>query len=557
MASGAEIIAKTLDKEGVKYVFSLPDGWIMPVYEELERLGIGIILMRHEQAAANAADGWARIKRELGVVLTAVGPGIANIMPGLAQAFYAGSPVLALGGRAPIKNIDRMAFEEIDGYRWVERFTKFSKLCISTCRLYEYIQDAIRNALTPPMGPAFLEIPKDVSGGYCEEEFEYLPPDKYRVIGRLYGDPRLIKKAVDLIINAERPFIIAGSGVYWSGGCEELVKLAEIIKAPIATEGLAVGCISSEHSLYGGHAGIGLISREADLIITAGARFDEFLGFGENPDFYSNDVKIIHIDINPYIIGKNRPVDIGIWGDAKAVVSQLIEEIRRRRFRRGESEWSDTVGYLIKAFYEKAEKEADSDEKPIRPQRLMKEVREFAGRDSIFILDGGDTTAWAYLYLKAYGPGQVVWSQGPLGHIGGGIPMGIAAKLAEKDKTVYVITGDGSFLMNAVEIDTAVRYKIPIIVVIANDSAWGDVYHNRVLLSGKEDSGKYALLAEEKYDKFAESLGAYGEHVSDPGEIREALKRAIDSGLPAVVDVKTSRKYISPLSQLLGVARKK
>lgn len=557
MVEGSEIIARSIANENVRYVFSLPDGWIMPIYEELEKLGINVILMRHEQAAGNAADGWSRMTKGLGITLVAVGPGTANLMPALAQAYYAGSPVLALGGRTPYKNLDKMAFEEVDAYRWVEMYTKWSKTCPFTCRLHEYIQDAIRHALTGRMGPVFLEIPKDVSGGICREKIHYETPERYRPAGRIYGDPGLIKKSVELIKSSERPFIIAGSGVYWSDGCSELVKLAELIQAPVATEGLGVGCISNNHPLYASHASIGLISKEADLIVSIGAKFDEFLGFGRDDAFYAKDIKVIHIDIDPAVIGKNRPVDVGIWGDAKAVIDQLINAIKSENGGKNGLQWSNAVRVLIQAYYNQVEKDALSDEKPIKPQRLMKDLRDFADKESIFILDGGDTTAWAYLYLKSYKPGQVVWSHGPFGQIGSGIPMGIAAKLAYLDKPVFVVTGDGSFLMNAVEIDTAVRYDVPIIIVIANDSAWGDVYHNRILLSGREESGKYALLAGERYDEFAKSLGGYGETVTDSEDIKNALKRAFDSGLPAVVDVRISRAYVSPLSQVQGVIKKK
>lgn len=557
MPKGSEIIASSLEKEGVKHVFTLPDGWIMPIYEELEKRGIKIISMRSEQAAASAADGYARSTRKLGVVAVAVGPGVANIMPSLAQAYLAGSPVLALGGRTPFSNIDKMAFEEVNVHTWVEKYTKYSRLVLSTCRLNEYVQDAAREAMTGRMGPTLLEIAKDVSLGNCESDIVYESPERYRPAGRIFGDPSAIERARELIEKSERPVIVVGSGAYWSGACEEVVKMAEAIRSPVATEGLAVGCIPTLHPLFGGNANVGIITRYADLIIAIGARFDEFLGFGRDESFYSEGTKVIQIDVDPSVIGKNKPVDVGIWGDAKAVSGQILDSLsKNRKESPKESEWSSNTSFIIKSYYNRMEEEAASDETAIRPQRLMRDLREFAGENGLFILDGGDTTAWAFLYLRSYRPGQIIWSHGPFGMIGTGISMGIAAKLGNPERDVYVVTGDGSFLMSAVEIETAVRYGIPMVVVVMNDMTWGDVYHNRILATGKKESGKYAMLEGRKYDEFAKSLGGYGETVLNPGEITSALKRARDSGFPSVVDVRVSREFNSPLSQIQGFLKR-
>ena len=423
--------------------------------------------------------------------------------------------------------------------------------------LNEYIQDAARNAMSGRMAPDLLEIPKDVSSGECAEEVFYEDRERYRPAGRIYGDPSSINRSTELISRSERPVIIAGSGAYWSGACEEIVGLAEAIQAPVVSEGLAIGCIPSEHPLNGGHASVGLLTKYSDLIIAVGARFDEFLGFGRDKTFYGEEAKVIQIDVDPAVLGKNRPVDVGIWGDAKAVLGQMIESVSANPDRYAKKrEWGNTTGFLLKSYNDRVEKEADSDESPIRPQRLMRDLREFAGKDAQFILDGGDTTAWAYLYLKSYRPGQVMWSHGPFGMIGTGIPMGIAAKLAYPDKPVYVVTVDGSFLMGGVEIETAARYKLQITVVVMNDLVWGDVYHNRILLTGNRESGRYALLEGRRYDDFAKSLGGYGETVTNPAGIIPALRRARESGLPSVVDVRVSKEFNSPLSQVQGFLKR-
>ncbi len=558
--NGGKIVAKVLKVEGIKCVFTLPSGEILPILEELVEEGIQVVTTRHEQAAGNAADGWARVTRSPGVCVVPAGPGFANLIPAIIQAFYAGSPVVAISGHSPHKYVDMDAFEEIDGVEIVSSVTKWAKRCMFTERIHEYLQEAFRYAVSGKMGPVLLEVPKDVLQGKCSvERIKIVPPERYRSKGRVYGDPKLVKKAVDLLVASEKPLIIAGSGVYWSGAWLELVKLAELLSIPVACEGLAVGCIPYDHPLYVGNAIGNPFMRNADVLLVVGAKFDEFLGFGRDPSFYSDDVRVIRIDVEFSEIGKNRPVDVGIVGDAKAVLSQMLKIIGETASTVSEERnWAKKFRSAWISLSESFDKVAESSEKPIRPQRLMKEIREVVDEDTICILDGGDTTVWAYLYLRAYRPGQIIGSQGPFGHLGAGIPMGIAAKLAYPDKKVFVITGDGSFLFNGSELDTAVRYNVPIVVIVVNDSAWGMVYHTRFITSkSKEKAGLFTLLNERvRYDKFAESLGAYGELVTEPDEIKPAIKRAFESDLPAVIDVRVSREFPTPLSYILTTKRK-
>ena len=556
---GEAIVAKALKAEDIKCVFTLPSGEILPILEKLVEEGVQVVTTRHEQAAGNAADGWARVTRSPGVCVVPAGPGFANLVPAIIQAFYAGSPVVAISGHSPYKYANMDAFEEINGVEIVSSVTKWAKQCTFTERLHEYVQEAFRHATSGKMGPVLLEIPKDVLKGKCDvKRIKIVPPEKYRLKGRVYGDPAFVKRAVDLLLSSEKPFIIAGSGVYWSGAWAELVKLAELLSIPVACEGLAVGCVPYDHPLYVGNAIGNPFMRSADTLLVVGAKFDELLGFGRDPSFYSEDVKVIRIDVDPSEIGKNRPVDVGIVGDAKAVLTQMLEFLAASLSSMSrEKGWSKEVKSAWLKFNEGFEKMAESSEKPIRPQRLMKELRELVDKDTICVLDGGDTTAWGYLYLRAYRPGQIIGSQGPFGHLGAGIPMGIAAKLAYPDRKVFVITGDGSFLFNGSEIDTAVRYNIPIVVIVVNDSAWGTVYHTRFITSkSKEKAAIFTLLNEKvRYDKYAESLGAYGELVTEPDEIKPAIKRALESNLPAVVDVRVSREFVTPLSYILTAKR--
>lgn len=554
---GGKAIAEVLKAEGVTHVFSLPGGEILPIYDALVEEGIQIITTRHEQAAGNAADGWARVTRTPGVCLLPMGPGFINAIPAIAQAYYMGSPVVAIAASTPHALIDMDAYEEIEGIPLVSSITKWAKRCVFPHRIGEYVQKAFRAALTGRMAPVFLEIPKDLIATSFESDKPLVRPVQYRPTGRVYGEPSLIKRAVKLIANAKQPVIIAGSGLYWSQADKELMKFAEFFSIPVACEYLAVGSIPQNHPLSIGNAIANPFTKQADVLLVVGAKIDEFLGFGRDPAFFAEDAKVIHIDIDPEVIGKNRPVQIGIVGDARAVLTQMIQTAKDQKrktkltdfAKQSRASWEQLFGVL--------DKDADSDEVPIKPQRLMKEIREFASPDSLFILDGGDTTAWAYIYLRANYPGQIIGTQGPLGYLGAGLPITIAAKLSQPERPVYLISGDGSFLFNISELDTAVRNEVPIIAIVNNDCAWGLVYHTRLLKTRSEEKASCGTLLNEKvrFDKLAKSLGADGELVTDPSQIQPALKRAVEINQPYVLDVRVSRKYITMLSQIFTTKR--
>jgi len=436
--------------------------------------------------------------------------------------------------------------------------TKWAKTCPIIYRIPEYVQDAFRAATSGRMGPVLLDFPLDTMCLRCDEsKISIHPPEKYRATGKIYGDPTLIKKAAEMLLNAEKPLILAGSGVYWSGASEELIEFAEFTQIPVAYYELGQGCIPDEHPLCIGNAIVSLRFAKPDVMLAVGVCFDELLGFGVDETMYPKDLKVIHVDIEPSIIGKNRPMDLGIVGDPKAVLSQLLEATKQvlKKEEVKESAWAKKLAEIKKAFFSGFEKAGDSTAKPIRPERLMKDIREFVTSDTIVILDGGDTSVWAYTYLRASFPGQIIGSQGPLGHLGAGIPMGIAVKLAKPEKRVFIITGDGSFLFNGAEIDTAVRYSTPFIVIIANDSYWGMVYHGNVIAwKSKEKSSVGTKLNEKvRYDKFAESLGGYGETVTEPEEIKPAIQRALKENVPAVIDVRIDPEATTILDQYFAL----
>lgn len=545
--NGAELVAKAIVKEGVRSVFALPSGEILPLCEYLSEEGVNVVFARHEQAVGNMADGYARVTRIAGVAIVPTGPGLASLMPALAQAYYSGTPLVAIAGHSKFENIDRNAFEEIEGYRWVDRYVKWARMPVFPERLHEYVQDAFRHAMSGKFGPTLLEIPKDVLNADFEGDIALPPPERYRFTGRVVCEPVYVQKAIELIRSAERPVMVVGSGVYWSGAEDEVRRLAELLSIPVAVNGMALGCLPTTHPLYIGPAPGNAILRNADLVIVIGTRMDEFLGFGR---IFAEDARIIQVDIDWHQIGKNRHVDLGVVSDAKAFLLALLERLDGlRRF----DSWSSQVSSLAGEIMASLSKPSGSGD-GVKPQEMMRILSDIISRDDIVILDGGETTAWGMLLLKAERTGNVFNSQGELGHLGAGVPMGIGAKSANPDRRVFVVTGDGSFLFNGIEIDTAVRHDLPLTVIVANDSAWGMVCHTRYLSTGSKERACFGTILNEdvRYDRFAESLGAYGALVEKPGELREAVLEAISSGLPAVIDVRISRDELSPLAYMLA-----
>jgi acetolactate synthase-1/2/3 large subunit len=546
--NGGILVGRSLKNEGVKVVFTLCGG-LNTIYNACVDEGIELIDMRHEQAVANAATGYALATREAGVALVTAGPGVINMASGMAAAWYACAPVIGICSHTPYRYEEMGAISEFDSRDMYRKITKWIGYCTQTRRIPEYVATGFRHATTGRRGPVLLDFPSDTLKTKVEEdEAPILPANKYRTAARPRGDPELVKKAVKWLLEAEKPGILIGSGVYWSGASRELIGFAELTKIPVCYAIGGKGCIPDDHPLCGGPVGYDFGSiAGADVLLAVGVRFEEILNYGKG-DFYAPDVKVVSVDIEPSEIGRNRSVDLGIWGDAKAVLTQMTEAakelLEKNRKKREETEWLKDVQFTVKSMNEILSSGTSSSKKPIDPRRLGKEVCEFLDEDSYIVMDGGDIQAHVTPLFCAKFPGSYMSSQGgSLGHLGGGIPFAIGVKTAKPDKKVLVIEGDGSFLFNASEIDTAVRHDKQIVVVISNDSQWGMVRHAQQLTEAYDVCSKLSEAV--RYDKFAESLGGYGELVTDPEEIKPALKRAYDSGLPAVLDVRTDPSVMS------------
>lgn len=564
--NGAQLIVRALSNQGVKVIWTLcGDNDMIYNYcqdKTFTEHGIDIIDFRHEQATGHAAMGYYLATGEVGVCSVQSGPGVSDLFPSIPLAWDASIPLVAICTSTPIMEFEKLSMNEIDLVPAFRPLTKWAGYCYETARLPEYVNMAFRIASTGRPGPVLLLVPFDVMVKETDDELDivkqaFQPVEKLRALYRPYGNEEMVFKACDLLLQAEQPLIIAGTGTGFSGASEKLLEFAELTRIPTGVWGFGNGSFPPDHPLYFGLAnpldgpGTALLQK-VDVALILGARLTALYNFGYMPCF-SDEAKLIQVDIEAEEIGRNRGIDVPIVGDVKGVLTQLVKIAKEKiKTPRRETHWNQTVREELEKFYARIEKEGSSDKIPIQPQRLVKEIGDFMPKDGIIILDGGDTTVWGLTYLKSYFPKSVYFSGGlGIQHLGGGVPCAIATKYAYPDKKVLVLTGDGSFLFNGKEIDTARRHDLPFVVVISNDRLWGMVARGQKLAHGKEFFGLASSLSDEtRYDKYAEAFNCYGELITDPKEIRPALQRAFDSGIPAVLDVRINPKINTVMDYL-------
>jgi thiamine pyrophosphate-dependent acetolactate synthase large subunit-like protein len=525
--SGNDLVAQALADEGVDTVFYLTGGPMVDVASRcIERFRS--VDVRHEQAAAMAAHAYSRVSGKPGVCFAASGPGATNLITGVGNAFLDAVPVVALGGASAVAQTGMGAFQEMDQVGMFKPITKWAERVIDARRIPEIINKAFRVATSGQPGPVYVDLPGDVLYRRIDDS-EVMFPKKAHTAPRVSGDPALIKQAIAMLEQAQRPIVLSGTGVFWSGAMAELKEFVETSGIPFYTTPQGRGVIAEDHPL----SFLGARNqawKEADVALVVGTRLNFIIGFGLPPRWAEN-VKFIQVDISDEEIGRNRPVDIGIVGDAKMILRQLIDEARDAFRGRKELAWVDTLRGYDKRSQEKSETLLNSDSLPIHPLRLCKEVRDFMDRDAIIVVDGHEILNFARQSIPTHVAGHRV-NAGPNGCMGVAVPFGLGAKVAKPDTQVIVLSGDGSFGMNGMEIDTMVRHKIPVLVVISNNGGWAGV--------GGMDAGRD--LGFSRYDKMAEVFGGHGEYVERPQDIRPALERAAASGKPAVVNVVTDPK---------------
>lgn len=530
---GGDLIAGMLKREGVRLIFTLSGGHIFPIYDGCISEGIRVVDARHEQAAVHMAEGWARFTGQPGVAVVTAGPGVVNALPAIAVAAQSAAPLVVIAGRSSLVMRDLGSMQDMDQIEIVRPLTKWARSVYQVERLPEYVATAFRQARSGRPGPVFLEVPIDVIKQQVDADSRVRYPTSYCPENRFTACESAVKKAAAFLAEAERPVIIAGSGVWWSGASRELTSFAEKTNIPVYTRYMARGAIAEDHPLSGGVYPLGLM--QADLALILGTRLDWSLGYGRPPLFPAG-LKTIQVDIYPEDIGKNRPIDVDLPGDVNTVLGQLSNALEGLKLK-VDPQWPSTVLMLKNVVRETVSQEAASDAVPIQPARLCSEIQQFMTRDTALVVDGGDIAVFAVLSMQTFSPGGFQWV-GAFGHLGVGLPYAIAGKLAKPDCPVILITGDGSLGMSFMEFDTAVRHNIPVVCVVSNDAGWGQIRRAQRRNFSRERV-ICTDLGFDRYDKMIEALGGFGILVEKPEEIRPALEKAFSSGRPACVNVRT------------------
>ena len=524
---GEQIIAQSFKQEGVDTIFFMMGGPTSGTAGACLELGMQGIYVRHEQAAAMMAHAYARVTGKPGICIAPMGPGVANLVTGLGNAWADAAPVIAIGGAAPMRGTTLDTFQEMDQIPMMRPIVKAAYRVDLGYRIPEYISIAFREALDGKRGPVYLDLPGDVLAGKVEEERIHWVASPYRTEARPAGDPALIRSAIELLAKARKPLVLTGSGVLWSRAENQLQKFIDATGMPFFTTPQGRGVIAEDHprSFPGARS---TAFREADVVLVIGARANSMLSFLRPPRF-SPDAKLINVNLDGKEIGHNRGAEIGIIGDARLVLEQFTSEAAGKFDPKHETEWVAQLAVKHRSNLERSAPLLHSDAVPIHPLRLCNEVKEVISRDTILVVDGHEILNFARQSIPIY-QARCSLNAGPHGCMGVGIPFGIGAQAARPDLPVLVLSGDGAFGWNGMEMDTAIRHRLPIVVVVSNNGGF---------TSRKTGGNVGRDLGFQRYDKMVEALGGYGEFVERPDGIRPAIERAIKSRKTALVNVCT------------------
>jgi len=542
MRNGSNVILESFEEEGVDTVFGYPGGAVINLYDEIYDSDINHVLTRHEQAAAHAADGYARVTGDIGVCIATSGPGATNLVTGIATADMDSVPILAITGQVPTDMIGNDAFQEADVTGITMPITKHNYLVQDTDDLPRTMKEAFYLAQSGRPGPVLVDLPKDVQTG--ETDAEYPSIDDVKRGARGYsptyeGHPRQIKKAADAIADANRPVIYAGGGVVKAEAHLELRSLAEITKAPVTTTLMALGTFPESDPLSLGMLGMhgtkaaNYAVTESDLLVAVGARFDDRVT-GKLEGFAPN-AKVIHIDIDPAEISKNVEADIPIVGDAKNVVQDLNEALKQKSVK-DTSKWREKV----KRWKKEHPLDYEESDQVVKPQRVVEAISDHTPDDTIVSTEVGQCQMWAAQFYEFHEPRTFI-SSGGLGTMGYGFPAAIGAQVAKPDTQVWDIAGDGSFQMNIQELATVSQNDIPVKVAILNNGYLGMVRQWQELFFGERYSST-DLNQVPDFARVAESYGVKGITVERPSEVEDAVEEAADHDGPVVVDFRVARE---------------
>ena len=524
-AHGGELVARSLAAQGVSTIYTLCGGHVAPIYDGCLNHDIAVIDFRHEQAAAHAADAHARLTHNVGVALVTAGPGVTDAVTGVANAYQARSPMILLGGAAPLKTKGMGGLQEMPQTEMFQTFTKASFTIERTEDIPEQLAEAYRQALSGRPGPVFVELPFDVLFNAVDAP-ERMP--ERVTIAPVPPPVAAVQAMFDLLRAAERPLIIAGTQVYWDGAGHALRELTNQTAIPVFTNGAGRGVLPMDHP-HCFKAARSKALRAADVVLLIGTPLDFRLKYGRED--WNPASKLIQIENDAAELNHNRQADVAAVADARLVLEALAEGLQGIRFQ----PWLAQVAEWERARNEKQQAWEQLDDAPVNHFRFAAEVERFIDENTIVIGDGGDIVSACAKVLTITRPGQWL-DPGPLGCLGVGAPFAIAAQRLFPERRVLILSGDGSFGLNGFEFDTAVRFGLPIVAIVGNDAGWGQIRGPQVQMVGAERAIATSL-APTRYEKVVEALGGYGELVEEPGDIGPALGRAFAAGRPACVNV--------------------
>jgi acetolactate synthase I/II/III large subunit len=529
---GGRLVARRLKAHGVSKLFTLSGGHLFSIYDGCREEGIDIVDVRHESTAAFAAEGWAKVTREVGVCALTAGPGVTNGMSAMASAQANHSPIVVLGGRAPALRWGQGSLQEIDHVPFVRPLSKLAATPGSTAEIPGLLDDAFAAALAPHSGPAFVDFPMDYVFMEAAEPESGAPP-----LGERAAEGDAIERAGELLRSAERPVIMAGTDMYWGHGELALAELAETLRIPVFLNGLARGCLAADHELFYSRVRSQAL-KGADVALVVGVPMDFRLAFG---GAFGEDTEIVVVDVAEPGRSHPRPVAVECYGTVGPTLSGIAAAAGSKAL--ASEPW---ITGLRAAESEKREGELlelRDDRGPLHPMRLYGELGATLERDAIVIGDGGDFVSYAGRVIDSYQPG--CWlDPGPFGCLGTGPGYALAAKLAHPERQVVLLLGDGAFGFSGMEFDTLARHGVNVVGVMGNNGIWGLEKHPMEFLYG------YSVAADlrpgTRYDEVVEALGCHGELVQRPEDVRPALERAFASGKPALVNVLTDPSIAYP-----------
>jgi acetolactate synthase-1/2/3 large subunit len=533
--SGGHLVAKALKNEGVDTIFTLCGGHIIDIYDGCIDEGIKLIDVRHEQVAAHAADGYARVTGTPGCAVVTAGPGTTDAITGIANAYRAESPMLMIGGQGALSQHKMGSLQDLPHVDILRPITKFSATVPTTERVADMISMAFRECYHGAPGPSYLEIPRDILDAKIDLSKARIPQaGHYRVSIKSIGDPADIEKLADLLVHAKTPCVLLGTQVWTCRGTETAINFVKTLNIPAFMNGAGRGTLppGDPHHFQQTRR---YAFDKADVIVIVGTPFDFRMGYGRR---LREDATVVQIDMDYRTVGKNRDISLGLVGDVGAILGAVAQAVSGR-VNNGANErkpWMEELRAEEDRMQNDRMARLKSDAQPIHPLRLCYEINEFLREDSVYIGDGGDIVTFSGGVVQPKSPGH--WMDpGPLGTLGVGVPFAMACKLAQPRKDVVCLFGDGAFTLTGWDFETMVRFNLPFVGIVGNNSAWNQIRFGQIAKYGRQRGDIGNKLGDVPFDQFATMLGGYGEEVRDPQDIQPALQRARASGKPALINV--------------------